>query len=138
MPHLPSFLQESGNADQGTQRLASKIQVLRQIYQRYKNLSNAGKAIDWESVVKDVERCQPHVRGEVADMALFVRNYAGGDPPIFLDQLELFSKTLNRYSRDGSGIVFRLLGNLNLEGHPEFVISLLKAALVAPENYCRD
>eukprot|EP00959_Pyramimonas_sp_CCMP1952_P152176 3183982-Pyramimonas_sp.AAC.1 len=80
-----------------------------------------------------IERDQPTLRGHVQSMCSFVAAYSGGAKPIYLNDLEAFSRTLNAYRRNVSGITFKLLAAVSLAQAPEWVISCVKAHLVAPD-----
>eukprot|EP00959_Pyramimonas_sp_CCMP1952_P212314 4442674-Pyramimonas_sp.AAC.1 len=71
-------------------------------------------------------------------MADYVIKWAGGeDKPIFLRELDAFSKTL-RSRRDISGQTFKLLAGIDYASAPEYITSLIKASLVAPDSHTHN
>eukprot|EP00959_Pyramimonas_sp_CCMP1952_P346079 7248423-Pyramimonas_sp.AAC.1 len=67
---------------------------------------------------------------------MFVKEWGGGTEPVHLRDLEEFSKTLV-FRRDISGATFKAFASIPMVQAPEYIVSCVKACLVAPENFCR-
>ncbi|CAK0904006.1 unnamed protein product, partial [Prorocentrum cordatum] len=130
-PLLPHFLQEPGNAGHGTQQLFSKIQTLLRIHSRAKFMGN-----DWDKVTAAVEKNSPHLQGHVRGMCDLVAEYSGGTPPIYLQDLEKWAKTL-KTSKDVDGRSFKMLSAIPFKQGPECIIGMLKAMVASPDAFVR-
>ncbi len=70
-------------------------------------------------------------------MTHFVAKYSGGRDAKYLRDVELFASGLRRRREIPHG-VFKMLADIQLAQAPLYVIGMLKAALSAPDNQCRD
>ncbi|CAK0834224.1 unnamed protein product [Prorocentrum cordatum] len=137
VPDLAAFLSESHNIGHGSHRLQSKVQTLMQIHAKMIRVAHFGNAT-MPSVVRDIERTRPYLKGQVDAMATYVQNFGGGNPPVFLQELKAFAKTLGDNTRDVGSVTFSMLGKARLSQVPEWVTACMKASLGAPEQYMRD
>eukprot|EP00959_Pyramimonas_sp_CCMP1952_P052109 1089167-Pyramimonas_sp.AAC.1 len=71
-------------------------------------------------------------------MCEFVSKWSGGDDPMYLKQLFMFSSTLLHCRRDLPPSLFKVLSCLDWAGGPNYVFALVKASLRAPDNHTRD
>ncbi|CAK0908805.1 unnamed protein product [Prorocentrum cordatum] len=137
VPDLAAFLSESHTIGHGSHRLQSKVQTLMQIHAKMRRVAHFGNAT-MPSVVRDIERTRPYLKGQVDAMATRVQNFGGGNPPVFLQELKAFAKTLGDNARDVGSVTFSILGKARLSQVHEWVTACMKASLGAPEQYMRD
>ncbi len=89
-------------------------------------------------IAADLEANQPDLEGSVLPMCEFVGKWGGGDVPLFLLQLAVFSRTLLTCRRDIPSSLFRVLSELDFREGPNYVMAIVKASLRAPDNHVRD
>ena len=135
VPELPAFLQEAGNIGQGTHTKITKTQALLQAHQRgFENLLQSGE-YNWPLVIEHLERTNQHLKDMGEAIVDFAKEWSGGNPPIFLQEIERFCKLMS-VSKDVGPAVWQLLAKAPLKEFPEYVIAMVKAALAAPEQFC--
>jgi hypothetical protein len=113
------------------------MQTLLQIHQRAQRRTLNGTEVDWEAMAKDIESTRPFLDGQVLDMCTYVKEYSGGADPVFLKELDEWSKCLQT-RRDIPGAMFKLLAKVPFAQGAKFITMCVKALLVAPEQYCKD
>ncbi|CAK0802170.1 unnamed protein product, partial [Prorocentrum cordatum] len=136
-PQLPDFIQASENAGHGVEQAASKLQVMKRIHSRATaNQKSSGEPC-WEKIARSIEQQSHHMAGQAMDVCHFVKAYSGGDPPVHLNDLDNWSKTL-KWRRDIHGSTFKFLAATPFSQGPEYIFAVLKAMMVAPEQAVRD
>lgn len=138
IPDLPTFLQETGNIGHSTRNTLTKMQAMLQIHRMgVANAdANAGNC-EWEKIAQSIEQSQPHLEGHGKSLCDFVEKWSGGVPPIHLQELETFSKSLT-FTRDIPSSTWDLLSKLPLAQYPEYVVSMAKALLATPDAFCKQ
>ena len=127
-PQLPEFLQEAGNANKGVERKPTKVQLMLQISSR------VVAGISETSIVRSIESQHEHVRGEVKDLIAFARQWSGGIDPVFIKDIDAFTKTL-KVQRELPSIVIGALAKCKMAEWPEYIVACVKAMIAAPDTY---
>ena len=136
-PQLPDFIQASENAGHGVEQAASKLQVMKRIHSRATaNQKSSGEPC-WERIARSIEQQSHHMAGQAMDVCHFVKAYSGGDPPVHLNDLDNWSKTL-KWRRDVHGSTFKFLAATPFSQGPEYIFAVVKAMMVSPEQAVRD
>lgn len=130
-PQLATFLQEAGNAHKGVERLPSQLQFMIQICERLQ------RGTPENVIIQQLER--QYRPAFVTDSAKHLVAYAcmwagGADNPVFLTELDAFSKSLTQ-PREVPGVVLTQLAQLKLAAYPEYANAVMKAMLASPENW---
>ncbi len=134
-PDLPSFLQEVGNVGHSTRKKNTMIQTLLQIHTRLvQNTKMLGKP-NVIGISRQLATTRPELDGHVPDMVAFVQMWAGGDNPIYLNELEAWSKQLHS-RREITTKMLREFSRVQLSRFPEYIVACIKAGLAAPDSFC--
>ena len=133
-PDLPNFLQEAANAGHETQTLVTKTQALLQAHSRAIANFNRDGDYRWVSVAVHIERTSPHLAGMRESLVEFVKTKAGGSPPIFLNEIDRWTKLLSQVV-DIPAAVRSALGKANLASCPEYITAVVKALLASPDGF---
>ena len=134
-PQLAAVLQEAGNAGHSTRRVNTKLQNLMQIHQKSLRCVKEGGPI-WDRIAREIEVNRPNLQGQGQGMCNYVAAFSGGTDPIYLKDLDRFSKGLP-VRRDISGQSFGMFAKAQLAHAPDYVTACVKASLAAPDNYVR-
>ena len=137
-PDLGLLIQEALNLQHQTARQQSKIQVLLQLHSRAMKSMAVGGTIDWDAVAAAVGKLKPSLRDSLGDMAKYCERWSGGTDPVFLRELEDYTKATPGSKRDLQGAFFGMLAKIGSARHGEYVNAMVKASLSAPDRFVQD
>ncbi len=92
----------------------------------------------YSAIASEIEHNQPTLAGQLEAMCEFVRCYSGGELPVYLNQLQCFSRTMTSVRRDLPAVLFKILSETPFSEGPEYIMAILKASLRAPEGLHRE
>ena len=84
-----------------------------------------------------IEDEKPHLKDQVEAMAKFVRKFSGGSDGACLHALVKYSGT-QKSTREIHTTIFKTMADIDFVQGSNYITSMVKAALVAPEQHCRD
>ena len=86
------FLSREATARHGVAKSHTVTQVMLQIHQTATMQTES--TIDWDKICNQVEASNPYIHGLIQPMTYFVAAWSGGKDPIFVQQLDDWSKPL--------------------------------------------
>ena len=84
----------------------------------------------------EVEHNREHLSGMGEDLCTYVSRWAGGKNPIYLKELDMWTKSLPLF-REISSKQLGMLGRAPLGLAPEYITACCKALLAAPKHYIK-
>ncbi|CAK0908121.1 unnamed protein product [Prorocentrum cordatum] len=136
-PELAGFLQVAGNSGHDTEQAPSKIATMLSIHKRAAAQQKLVGSVDWSRLAASLERTAPYLSGQCEDLGEFVKHYSGGTVPIWLHDLDGWSKTC-RFLRDVDSRTFKIIAGIKYGQGAEYIVAMVKAAIQAPEAFVRD
>eukprot|EP00959_Pyramimonas_sp_CCMP1952_P285014 5959018-Pyramimonas_sp.AAC.1 len=109
-----------------------------QIHQRASRNVKTGGDPRWKNIIAAIGKNQPLLKNNLEAFCSFVQAFSGGEDPIFLRDLNMYSKSLMDNRKQIPPATFKLLAGVPLTQSPEWIISCVKACMVCPEPLCRD
>ena len=135
IPDLPGYISEAGNGGHGVEQKQTQLQTFFEIHRRVKG--NGGKTDDatFDLMAKSIETSKQHLEGQVKNLALYVKNFAGGlEDPLFLKELQQFSASLPFHRQIPHQVLGRFAAS-KLKSKGLYVNACLKAMLASPPAF---
>ena len=134
VPQLMGILSRVGNADHGTAREASMVQLWRRLF----SVRIANPDIDdHELVARAKKGNSEELAKSVAYLPKFVATFSGGADGHILKDIERFEKTC-RVKRKLSAPVLKQFGELTISDYKTWVPMCIKAMLSAPRQFSQS
>jgi len=137
MPNLPGFLSEAANKGHGTERENTRMALL---LKAHKEIMQAGLEMEgeqWHKLVKGMAQKMRVPETESRDLCNFVLKWSGGQTPIYLQEMERFSKHLALKRVDIPANIFGALAKLKLSESPQYIVAVCEAMLTSPDQFVR-
>ena len=131
VPELLPAISRAGNADHGTQRASTTINLWRRMFSVKKICTSIS---DEELAQKAARGVSKELGAEAPYMARFVCNWSGGKDATVLQEIERFEKTLQT-KRKVVGTQMKLMAELKPHDWPLWVPAMMKASLVMPKKF---